>query len=89
LLVAIRGARVRAALSHSAGAYVCNYLYWRALEAQSAAHVPLVVFVHVPKPVEGKRRREIAQKRRLTFDDLVRAGEIILATAVSYARKRR
>jgi pyroglutamyl-peptidase len=40
---------VAAAPSRNAGAYLCNYLYWRALEAAADADGPgSVIFIHVP-----------------------------------------
>ncbi|MGD9502896.1 MAG: hypothetical protein AB7V40_10480 [Methyloceanibacter sp.] len=40
---------IRAKTSRSAGAYLCNFLYYHALEwAQSQRAVPPVVFVHIP-----------------------------------------
>jgi pyroglutamyl-peptidase len=42
-------AGVAAAPSRNAGAYLCNYVYWRALEAAAGPDGPgVVVFVHVP-----------------------------------------
>src|SRR4051812_16548740 len=35
LLAAVRAARVRSRLSNDAGRYLCNYVYWRTLEAAS------------------------------------------------------
>jgi pyroglutamyl-peptidase len=49
LVAAARTAGVAAAPSRNAGAYLCNYVYWRALEAAAGPDGPgLVVFVHVP-----------------------------------------
>ena len=56
LVEAAREAGVRAAPSRNAGSYLCNYIYWRALEAARTAGGPrLVAFVHVP-PVKRKPR---------------------------------
>ena len=49
LLGAARTAGVAAAPSRNAGTYLCNYLYWRALEATAGPDGPaLVIFIHVP-----------------------------------------
>jgi pyroglutamyl-peptidase len=49
LVNAARTAGVAAAPSRNAGTYLCNYVYWRALEAAAGPDGPgLVVFVHVP-----------------------------------------
>jgi len=80
LIAAARATRVRAALSRNAGNYLCNYVYWRALEAAAQPGGPrLAVFVHVPsvaakfRPRAGRRRG-----RRFTLDALARAGRAIL-----------
>jgi pyroglutamyl-peptidase len=78
LAQAAQAARVPVRLSRNAGAYLCNYLYWRALEHQSRES-SAVVFVHVPlvsRPGAGRGHA-------LTLDDLVRAGEAILLALVS------
>jgi pyroglutamyl-peptidase len=85
LVAAARAARVPARLSRNAGSYLCNYLYWRGIEAKARNKTPLVVFVHVPRVARGFRPR--GGRRRLTLDDLVRAGEAILLALVSEARR--
>ncbi len=45
-------------LSRDAGAYLCNYGYWRAIEAAGKSGGPkLVVFVHIPQVRMRPRRR--------------------------------
>lgn len=86
LLAVAREKRVPAQLSHSAGRYLCNYAYWRALELARGG-APLVQFIHVPTvrrvPLRPGRRR------RLTDADLLRAGEAILLALLHAARTRR
>jgi pyroglutamyl-peptidase len=87
LLAAVRGAGIPAVLSRDAGSYLCNYLCWRAGEAAERDGIPhLVAFVHVPNAhIPNARRRGGARSRsrlRITFDDLVRAGEAILRAAM-------
>jgi pyroglutamyl-peptidase len=53
LVTAARSAGVAATPSHNAGSYLCNYAYWRGLEAAARPDGPEVVFVHVP-PVAVK-----------------------------------
>jgi pyroglutamyl-peptidase len=49
LVKAARTAGVAAAPSRNAGAYLCNYVYWRALEAAARPDGPgQVIFIHVP-----------------------------------------
>ena len=71
LVNAARTAGVAAAPSRNAGAYLCNYVYWRALEAAARPEGPgLVVFVHVPpvglkelpKKLFKRPRRRLAKK---------------------------
>jgi pyroglutamyl-peptidase len=66
-VAAARTAGVVAAPSRNAGAYLCNYVYWRALEAAARPEGPgHVIFIHVPpvglkelpkKPFKMPRRR--------------------------------
>jgi pyroglutamyl-peptidase len=82
LAIAARRAGVPARLSHDAGAYLCNYVYWRALEL--TAGEPLVQFVHVPVVRREPRR----VPRAVTIDDLTRAGAKMLMVLVAAARNR-
>jgi pyroglutamyl-peptidase len=83
LLAAARGVGAKVALSRDAGRYLCNYAYWRAIEAASKPGGPrLVVFVHVPK-VRSAGRRGNAYPAMLTVSDLARTGEAIAVAAVS------
>jgi pyroglutamyl-peptidase len=79
LLTAARAAGVPVRLSDDAGTYLCNYAYWRVLEATAAApQPPPTVFVHVP-PVD--------RPGSMTFADLIRAGEaMLLALAAAVHR---
>ena len=63
LVKAVRMAGVAAAPSRNAGTYLCNFLYWRALEAAGRADGPsLVIFIHLP-PVGLKALRKKPLKR--------------------------
>jgi pyroglutamyl-peptidase len=86
LLAAVRAQRLPARLSHSAGRYLCNFAYWRALALTDDA-APFVQFVHVPT-VRLSPMRPAAQ-RRLTSGDLMRAGEAVLMALIVAARTRR
>jgi pyroglutamyl-peptidase len=73
---------VAAVRSRNAGTYLCNYVYWRALEATARHDGPrLVVFIHVP-PIGmnkvPKRRRKGKRRAAARLGDLVRAGEAIV-----------
>ena len=77
LLQAARSTGVPAELSCDAGRYLCNALFWRALEAGAERCGPKVVaFVHVPR-----------LRRHLKLADLVRAGEAILLAVLAAARR--
>ena len=90
LAVALRRAGMQAKLSRDAGAYLCNYAYWQALEEMPRAHRPaLVLFVHVPQLMNRRPVRKRAQARRHTAEDFVRAGEIVLRGLMAAARSRR
>jgi pyroglutamyl-peptidase len=84
LLAAARARRVSTRLSRDAGRYLCNYVYWRGLEA-SRSGTPLVQFIHVPW-VRNKPRPP-GRKRRVTHADLVRAGEAILLALLAAHRR--
>jgi pyroglutamyl-peptidase len=89
LMHAARLAGVRAARSRNAGTYLCNYIYWRALEATRAQDGPrLAVFVHVP-PIRLKARPS-GKRHRPTYGlgELVRAGEAILIAMTALAREQ-
>jgi pyroglutamyl-peptidase len=100
LVKAARTAGVAAAPSRDAGTYLCNYLYWRALEAAAQPDGPgLVIFVHVP-PIGFKELPERVSKKRLKkqrmrkrraprLNDLSRAGEAIVLAITSLAAVRR
>jgi pyroglutamyl-peptidase len=81
---------VPAARSRNAGTYLCNYIYWRALEAARRPAGPtLVAFVHVP-PIRIKPR-PAGERRHPTWGlgELVRAGEAILVAMTALAREQR
>jgi pyroglutamyl-peptidase len=81
MLQATRERGVAAKTSRNAGRYLCNYVYWRALEQASSPDGPaLVAFVHVPPAVgfgcTGPSRGI------LTYRALLPAAEAILAAII-------
>ena len=84
LLGAARTARVPARMSRDAGRYLCNYIYWRALEV-SRCGTPLAQFIHIPPVANGSRPK--GRRRRLSQAALTRAGEAILLALLA-ARRR-
>jgi pyroglutamyl-peptidase len=86
LIRAARSTGVPAARSRNAGTYLCNYIYWRALEAARRPGGPrLVAFVHVP-PIGLKSRPAGKRRHRYGLPELVRAGEAILVAMTALAR---
>ena len=78
LLQAARATGVPVELSHNAGRYLCNALYWRALEAGARRDGPRVIsFVHVPR-----------LRPDLNLSDLVRAGEAIMLAVLTAVRRQ-
>jgi pyroglutamyl-peptidase len=58
LLKAARSTGLKAMRSRNAGTYLCNYAYWRGLEASAASRGPsVVIFIHVP-PIRFKALRK-------------------------------
>jgi pyroglutamyl-peptidase len=70
-------------LSRDAGNYLCNYVYWRALEHVRGTR-PLVQFVHIP-PVGTKPRRR--SKRPPTLAQLLKAAEAVLIALIAASRR--
>src|SRR4051812_42317827 len=87
LLQAARATGIDARASRDAGAYLCNYLSWRAIEATRAPGGPLLAnFVHVPPvPRDGAASR--AGVDGITAEHLVDAGEAILMEMVKLTRR--
>jgi pyroglutamyl-peptidase len=83
LLGAARASGTRSRISRDAGRYLCNYVYWRALEASRSG--TLVQFIHIP-PVTRTPRRP-GRKPRTKPAALARAGEAILLALLA-ARRR-
>ena len=85
LLAASRATRTPSRLSRDAGRYLCNYVYWRGLEAASRSGTPLAQFIHIPwVPIV---RRPPGRKRRMSHAALARAGEAILLALLSAHRR--
>jgi pyroglutamyl-peptidase len=71
-------------LSRDAGRYLCNYVYWRALE-QVRGTRPLVQFVHIP-PVSAKPRRRRTSKPP-TLAQLLQSAEALLIALIAASRR--
>jgi pyroglutamyl-peptidase len=88
LLQAAKATGLPVRTSINAGAYLCNYLSWRAIEAaqQHPRSLPLVAFIHIP-PVP----RDETHSRKpgaVCLEQLVDAGEVMLAVLLQRARQR-
>jgi pyroglutamyl-peptidase len=75
----------QARLSRDAGRYLCNYVYWRALE-QVRGTRPLVQFVHIP-PVSTKPRPRRRSNRPPTLAQLLKPAEAILIALIAASRR--
>jgi pyroglutamyl-peptidase len=86
LLRAAHATGIDARPSPDAGAYLCNYLSWRAIEAAGTDdHLKLAAFIHIPLLARGKPLRKGAG--RITLEELVDAGEAMLMEMVKQARR--
>src|SRR5690242_46490 len=84
LLRAALGTGVDARASRDAGSYLCNYLSWRAIEATRRDDGPhLAAFIHVPLLA---RDGTAAKPEGISLEDLVDAGEAMLAELVKLTR---
>ena len=97
LVTAACASGVAATRSRNAGSYLCNYIYWRGLEARGQPGGPqLVIFIHVP-PIGIKKVPKKTLRKRPTpgqhqrsppgITDLVRAGEAILQAMIPLAAR--
>ena len=88
LLRAARLTGIDARASRDAGAYLCNYLSWRAIENVRAGGPKLAAFIHIPPLARnGAVRRKGSP--RIALEELVDAGEAMLMELAQLARKAR
>ncbi|HKS17911.1 MAG TPA: pyroglutamyl-peptidase I [Bradyrhizobium sp.] len=74
--------------SRDAGAYLCNYLCWRAIEAVNTdSDLRLAAFVHIPPLARGgtPMRKGFS---RMTLEELVDASEAMMLEMVKLARQK-
>lgn len=86
LAAALRDRKVPARISRDAGAYLCNYAYWRALEAAPNGR-PLVLFVHIPLAQMAARPRHRVKGRSLSLPRIISAAENLLIALAAAARR--
>src|SRR6201995_2842854 len=83
LLRAALATGIDARASRDAGSYLCNYLSWRAIEATQEDDGPhLASFIHMPLLA----RDGTAKPGRITLEELVDAGEAMLAELIRLTR---
>lgn len=88
LLRAALATGIDARPSRDAGSYLCNYLSWRAIEATYVGGGPrLASFIHVPLVPRGPAQNA-GVSGRVTFEQLVDAGEAMLMETARLARHR-
>jgi pyroglutamyl-peptidase len=88
LVNAARAVGAAVTRSRNAGSYLCNYAYWRGLEAAARADGPaIVIFVHVPPVALKNRPKRVFGRRAARLDDLVRGGEAIVLAMMSLAAR--
>ena len=87
LLNVLRRNKLPARLSRDAGAYLCNYAYWRALQHVRGMH-PLVQFVHIPS-ISAAPQRGTFKRRPPTLSRLVAASENLLIALLAASRRLR
>jgi pyroglutamyl-peptidase len=87
LLRAARATNIDARASRDAGAYLCNYLSWRAIESVGTNNdLHLAAFVHIPLLARGGTAMRKGASR-ITLEELVDAGEAMLLEMVKQARQ--
>jgi pyroglutamyl-peptidase len=84
LLNVLRQNALPARLSRDAGAYLCNYAYWRALRHARDGR-PLVQFVHIPW-ISATPRRASSLRSLPPLSRLVAAGENLLIALIAAGR---
>ena len=86
LLRAARSTGIDAQLSRDAGAYLCNYLSWRAIEATQRPEGPaLASFIHIPLVTRDGTARE--PMSGITMEQLVDAGEAMVLETIKLTRR--
>jgi pyroglutamyl-peptidase len=85
LLHAVRRTALPARLSRDAGAYLCNYAYWRALERVRDGR-PLVQFIHIPPTAVAVRRGNF-KRQAPSLLRLLAAGENLLIALLAAGRR--
>jgi pyroglutamyl-peptidase len=83
---ATRATAAPACLSRDAGRYLCNYIYWRALE-QARNGQTLVQFVHIPPVNHKPRPRRTLRTPMPTLAQLRQSAEALLVALIAASRR--
>ena len=86
LAAAFRGRKVSARISRDAGTYLCNYAYWRALEAARHGRL-LVIFVHIPLTRTPARPQQRVKRHFLSVAQIIGAAESLLIALAAAAKR--
>lgn len=88
LLGGVRESNLPARLSRDAGRYLCNYVYWRALQMAPQGR-PLVQFVHIPAVARASQplRRGRSKRRPPSLAQLVVAAERLLIELAAASKR--
>ena len=90
LLRAARDTGIYARASLSAGYYLCNFLSWRAIEVTYINDGPrLAAFIHVPLVPRDTSHARDSKSGRVTFEQMVDAGEAMMMSMVKLAKHSR
>ena len=76
----------RARLSRDAGNYLCNYIFWRALE-QVRGTRPLVQFLHIPPVRTTPQPRRRSRTSSPTLAQLLKPAEALLIALIAASRR--
>ncbi len=87
LLYAACETGIDARASRNAGYYLCNYLSYRSVCIILGVIPRLAAFVHVPLVPRTAAQMRKNMKPRITFEQLVDAGEAMLMTMVKLAKQ--
>ncbi len=84
---ALTAAGLPVAFSDSAGAFLCNHVFYRAAAAADRlVPTPAVGFIHLPWPADWPRSGGAPPEHGLRFDDLRRAMVVALQVIAGHSR---
>jgi pyroglutamyl-peptidase len=84
LLSAAKTRLAASRLSGDAGRYLCNYVFWRALEYGDGG--PLIQFVHIPQGNGKPRPKKFGRRRPSSLAELLNGAEALLIALMAASR---